>query len=258
MKDSSTGGAFLVLGASSAIGAAVVERLVDTGAPVHGSYRSEGARSDLASKLRTEPLQADLADFEQVERTVQTVVEREGRLDGVTCCAGSLVLKPAHLTSLEEFDETLRSNLYSAFHTVKASAPVMQRKGGGSIVLVSSAAAQTGLPNHEAIAAAKAGVIGLARSAAASYAPRGVRVNCVAPGMVRSAMTEALLSDETRRTASADMHPLGRIGTPDDVAALVTWLLDPAHDWMTGQVLGIDGGLAALRPRQKVRAGAAR
>jgi NAD(P)-dependent dehydrogenase (short-subunit alcohol dehydrogenase family) len=122
-------------------------------------------------------------------------------------------------------------------------------KQGGSIVLVSSAAARVGLANHEAIAAAKAGVIGLALSAAATYAPRGIRVNCVAPGLVRTPLTSRITENEAALKGSLAMHALGRIGEASDVASAMEWLLDPAQAWVTGQVIGVDGGLASLRPR---------
>ena len=120
---------------------------------------------------------------------------------------------------------------------------------GGSIVLVSSAAARIGLANHEAIAAAKAGVIGLTLSAAATYGPRRIRVNCVAPGLVRTPMTSRLTANEVSLKASTAMHPLGRIGEPGDVASAIEWLLNPEQSWVTGQVLGIDGGLGSVRAR---------
>jgi NAD(P)-dependent dehydrogenase (short-subunit alcohol dehydrogenase family) len=162
---------------------------------------------------------------------------------------GSIVLEPAHRTSAERLEEVLRLNLFSAFAAVRAAAQPMARGGGGSIVLMASAAARRGLANHEAIAAAKAGVIGLTLSAAATYAPRGVRVNAVAPGLVDTPMAAALTGNELARKASEKMHPLGRIGTPDDVARALEWLLDPAAGWVTGQVIGVDGGLATVAAR---------
>ena len=120
---------------------------------------------------------------------------------------------------------------------------------GGSIVLVSSAAARIGLANHEAVAAAKAGVIGLTLSAAATYGPRGIRVNCVAPGLVRTPLTARLTANEASLKASTAMHALGRIGEPQDVAKAIEWLLSPEQSWITGQLLGIDGGLGSVRSR---------
>ena len=120
---------------------------------------------------------------------------------------------------------------------------------GGAVVLVSSAAARIGLANHEAIAAAKAGLEGLARSAAATYARQRIRFNVVAPGLVRTPLTRGLVANELAEKASLAMHPLGRLGEPDDVARAIAWLLDPAQNWITAQVLGVDGGLADVKAR---------
>jgi 3-oxoacyl-[acyl-carrier protein] reductase len=164
----------------------------------------------------------------------------------VANCVGSLLLKPAHLTSETDFAETVAANLTSAFAAVRAGARAMT-KTGGSIVLVSSVAARVGLPNHDAIAAAKAGIIGLTLSAAATYARQRIRVNCVAPGLVRTPLTKRFTESEVALKASVNMHPLGRIGEPSDVASAMAWLLDAEQSWVTGQVIGIDGGLGSLR-----------
>jgi NAD(P)-dependent dehydrogenase (short-subunit alcohol dehydrogenase family) len=174
-------------------------------------------------------------------------VERLGRLDGIANCVGSVLLKPAHLTSESDWSRTLSLNLGTAFAAVRAAGRVM--RGGGSVVLVSSAAARVGIASHEAIAAAKAGVIGLALSAAASYASRGLRFNVVAPGLVRTPLTERITGNETAARASTAMHALGRLGEPADVASCMAWLLAPEQSWVTGQVIGVDGGLSAVRPR---------
>jgi NAD(P)-dependent dehydrogenase (short-subunit alcohol dehydrogenase family) len=121
--------------------------------------------------------------------------------------------------------------------------------GGGSIVLLASAVAQRGMINHEAIAAAKAGVVGLALSAAATYARYNIRVNCVAPGLTRTPLTAALTQNELTLKASAALHPLGRIGEPEEVASAIRWFLSPDQRWVTGQVLAVDGGLSTVQPR---------
>lgn len=171
-------------------------------------------------------------------------VEAFGRLDGMANCIGSLLLKPAHLTTEQEWQATMHANVTSAFAAVRASARVMQK--GGSVVLVSSAVWRIGLSNHEAIAAAKEAVAGLTRSAAASYAGRGLRVNCVAPGLVRTPITERITANERSAEFSTAMHALKRLGEPKDVASAMAWFLDPENDWVTGQALGVDGGLGSV------------
>jgi 3-oxoacyl-[acyl-carrier protein] reductase len=139
----------------------------------------------------------------------------------------------------------LRLNLRTAFAAVRAAARVMT--DGGSVLLFSSSAAETGLPNHEAIAAAKGAVSALVRSAAATYAPRRLRINAIAPGLVDTPLSARITGNAKSLEVSTAMHPMGRIGTPADIVAPARWLLDPASDWVTGQVIGVDGGMSALR-----------
>jgi NAD(P)-dependent dehydrogenase (short-subunit alcohol dehydrogenase family) len=183
-----------------------------------------------------------------MDRFFDKVASMGTPLSGVVNCAGSLLLKPAHQTSQQEFDETVAANLTTAFATIRSAAPIL-RKSGGSIVLVSSAAAQIGLPNHEVIGAVKAAVGGLAVSAAATYASSKIRVNAVAPGLVRTPMTSRIVENEVSLKASTAMHSLGRIGEPSDVASLIAWLLGPESSWITGQVWAVDGGLSGLKGR---------
>lgn len=239
---------YLIIAAGSAIGSSVARRLAADGATLVLAARDPSRVEALAADLDAQVVQADATSFEDVERCAREAAARNGRLDGVLNCAGSILLKPAHLTTADELSQVLTTNLVSAFATVRAAALVM-RQTGGSIVLISSAAAQIGLPNHEAIAAAKAGVIGLMRSAAASYASSGIRVNAVAPGLVDTPLSRSITTNETALKASIAMHPLGRIGTPEDIASAVHWLLGPDSAWVTGQVIGVDGGLADLKGR---------
>ncbi|MFZ1652620.1 MAG: SDR family oxidoreductase, partial [Candidatus Nanopelagicales bacterium] len=241
----------VVFGATGASGAALCTRLAAGGAQVIAVGRDEQKLSELGSTgVVARTVLADCTEFGSVEAAVSETVADFGRIDGVANMVGSLLLKPAHTTSAEDWQRVIEVNLTSAFAVLRAAAKVMSRaEQGGAVVLVSSAAARTGLANHDAIAAAKAGVIGLTLSAASTYGPRGVRVNAVAPGLVETPMTERIWSSAASLAASVGMHALGKIGQPDDVAAAIYFLLDPANGWITGQVLGVDGGLGTVRAR---------
>jgi len=238
----------VIFGATGGIGSAVCERLAARGARLVVAARTPQRVREFATAIGAHPAVLDATCPSHVERCLAEAVETFGRVDGVVNLVGSLLLKPAHLTTDDEWASTIAANLTTAFVTVRAAARVMTRTGG-AIVLMSSAAARLGLANHEAIAAAKAGVIGLARAAAASYAGRGIRVNCVAPGLVRTGLTQRLTASEASLKASTALHALGRIGEPAEIASAIVWLLDPEQSWVTGQVLGVDGGLASVRSR---------
>jgi NAD(P)-dependent dehydrogenase (short-subunit alcohol dehydrogenase family) len=205
--------------------------------------RSEAKLATLAEELGASSQALDAANSDALQQALTAF----GAFSGIVNCAGSVLLKPAHLTSDAEWAETLKINLTTAFNTVRAGAKAMMQTGG-SIVLCSTAAARTGLANHEAVAAAKAGVIGLTLSAAATYAGRNIRINCVAPGLVDTPLTARITSNEAALKASMGMHALGRVGKPEHVASAIAWLLDAENDWVTGQVLGVDGGLGTVRP----------
>jgi 3-oxoacyl-[acyl-carrier protein] reductase len=234
--------AYLVFGATGGIGGCLARRLAASGGRLFLSGRDAARLEVLAGELDCSFHPADVRDSDAVNSVFAVAAKALGPLDGVAHCVGSLLLRPAHATSDPQWADTLALNLTSAFRVLRAAIGAL-RSPGGSVVLVSSAAAEVGLPNHEAIAAAKAGVIGLGRAAAATYASRGIRVNVVSP----------LRANELSAKASLAMHPLGRLGEPADVAAAIAWLLDPEQSWVTGQVLGVDGGLSTLRGRAAAR-----
>ncbi|MFP4228663.1 MAG: SDR family NAD(P)-dependent oxidoreductase [Salinivenus sp.] len=252
MASSSESPVYVLLGATGGIGTAVAHRLSDSGARLVLGARTQSDLTALAEATGGDAVPLDATEFGEVQGIVDHATDTYGRLDGIANFVGSILLKPAHLTSVDEYREQVRLNLDTAFNTVKAAGRPMMRNGG-SIVLMTSAVSRTGLKNHEAIAAAKGGVTGLMRAAAATYAKRDVRVNAVAPGLVggegdvKSKMSAQILSSEAGRKQSEQMHALGRVGTPEDVAPAVTWLLDPETDWVTGQVIGVDGGLGTVR-----------
>ncbi len=240
----------IIVGGAGGIGSAVARRLAARGCRIVLTGRNAERLQSVAAETGAQTFPLDARDSAAVDAMMQSVLAGHGRVDGMVNCAGSILLKPAHLISDKEFADTIAINLTTAFNLVRAATRLMMKQaGGGSIVLCSSVAARRGFVNHEAIAAAKAGVEGLALAAAASYARFGVRVNCVAPGLTRTELTRALTQNETVAKMSAALHPLGRIGEPTEVASAICWLLDSEQSWVTGQVIGIDGGLGHVQAR---------
>jgi len=240
----------IIVGGAGGIGSAVARKLAARDCKVIVAGRNAERLESVAAETGATAIPLDARDSVAVDAMLQSVQTSHGRVDGVVNCAGSILLKPAHLISDQEFADTLSTNLNTAFNVLRATVRLMmQQTGGGSIVLCSSVAARRGLVNHEAISAAKAGVEGLALAAAASYARYGIRVNCVAPGLTRTDLTRSLTQNETIAKMSAALHPLGRIGEPNEVASAICWLLNREQSWVTGQVIGVDGGLGHIQAR---------
>ncbi len=239
---------YIVLGASGGIGSEVCRKLHSHGAKIVASARREQSLKQLEEELGAISIKADASKFEEVDSLFEQVQNLGLSVSGVVNCAGSLLLKPAHQTTQQEYFQTVESNLTTAFATVRSAHRVL-KENGGSIVLISSAAAQIGLPNHETIGAVKAAISGLTISAAATYVSSNIRVNAVAPGLTMTPMTNHLFENKIVARASTALHPLGRLGTPKDIASMVTWLLGPESSWVTGQVWAVDGGLSSLKAR---------
>jgi len=168
------------------------------------------------------------------------------RLAGLAYCPGSIRLKPISRLRDADFREDFEINCLGAVRAVRACAPALRKAGRSAVVLFSSVAVSQGMPMHASIAAAKGAVEALTRSLAAELAPR-IRVNAIAPSLVRTPMSALLTADDDKREAAAGRHPLKRIGEPDEVAAVAADLLAGRLDWMTGQILHLDGGLSSVR-----------
>ena len=252
MTDFSHLPAYVIIGATGGIGSALCRQLATTGSRLMLVGRSSERLENLVTELQSInaghylSFVADATKSSEVDAAFQSVGDSFTKIDGAVNLVGSIFLKPSHLTSDEEFETTLTLNLRTGFYTLRAAAKTMLETGG-SIVLMSTVATQIGLANHDAITAAKGGVNGLVVAGAASYAGRGVRVNGVAPGLVRTPLSAKITSNELALKASTSMHPLGRIGEPDDVATAVAWLLNPATSWVTGQIISVDGGMSTVR-----------
>ena len=235
----------VVVGAYGGIGQATCKAIKQAGGEAFLIGRDTERLQALATEYAWDHYVGDASDWEGM---VQAAVAADAHLGGyhsVIHLAGSVLLKPIHLTSRAEWDSVINTNLTSAAGVLRAFVPKF--KDGGSVVLMSSSAASIGLSNHEAIAAAKGGIEGLVRSAAMSYAAKRIRVNAIAPGLVQTALTQRVWSNPRSAEVSLGMHPLGRFGEPEDIARGILFLADPRNDWVTGQVLQIDGGLGSLK-----------
>jgi 3-oxoacyl-[acyl-carrier protein] reductase len=243
-------GGVLIFGGSGGIGRAIAAELRLQGIPSFLVARDQSRTASVASEVGAAGFSiADATSLADVERAFSEAQAALGQIAGVAHCVGSILLKPAHLTSEAEFASVINQNLTSAFLVTRSATKIMT--SGGSILLFSSAAGRIGLANHEAIAAAKAGIIGLTLSSAATYAARGLRINCIAPGLVRTPLSEKITSNPSAEAFSTALHPLGRLGTPDDIAPLAALLLSDRGSWITGQVIGVDGGLGTLKSPPK-------
>lgn len=238
--------AVVVIGASGGIGTALTHLLAAADRRLVLAARDGDRLRALADEVGATAVVCDATD----PAAVDALIEEAGPIEGAVNLAGSLLIKPAHRTSPEEFEDTIAASLTTAFNLVRAAAgALLAQRTPGAIVLASSAVVRTGMRHHEAIAAAKAGVEGLTRAAAASYADKGIRVNAVAPGMTDTPLTAKLLANETSRKASEALHPMGTIATAEDVASAIAWLLAPDQRVVTGQVLAVDAGLGSLQRR---------
>jgi NAD(P)-dependent dehydrogenase (short-subunit alcohol dehydrogenase family) len=240
---------YLISGGTGGIGLEVARRLRQSGRQVVLGARTEARLTESARELCCQSVVVDATNAISVAAALDSALEGGRRLAGLVNCVGSILIKPAHLTTDEEWLTTLHTNLTSSFYLLRESARRMMSTGGGALVFCSTVAAERGLFNHEAIAAAKAGVEGMARAAASTYARYKIRVNCVAPGLVRTPLSRSLTANEAVLKASTAMHPLGRIGEPEDIASAICWLLSPEQTWITGQVLRVDGGMSTVQPR---------
>jgi 3-oxoacyl-[acyl-carrier protein] reductase len=220
----------LLIGGTKGIGAALAQRLQNDNWEVYTAARSEATGNHQIF---------DAAD------STQSLTLPE-KLDAVVYLPGTINLKPFHRIGEAELMAEFQTNFFGAFRVLQQTFPALKKGTNPAVVLFSTVAVTQGMPFHAGIAAAKGALEGLTRSLAAEWAPT-VRVNAIAPSLTDTGLAEKLLNTDAKKQASADRHPLKKVGTPDDLAAMAAYLISDQAGWITGQIFHVDGGMSAVR-----------
>ena len=227
----------VVVGGSHGIGAGIVQRCIDSGATVTTFSRIAGETADLSG--------VDHHSVDLSSETIDASVLPE-TIDGFVYCPGTISLGPLRAVKTEQLRADYEINVVSAVGALQAALPGLKRSTEASVVMFSTIAVATGLPMHTSVAASKGAIEALVRTWAAELSPK-IRVNAIAPALTDTPLAQKFLDREEKRAAMAAKYPLGRIGTVDDMSAAAEFLLSSESSWMTGQILGIDGGMSAVR-----------
>lgn len=236
----------IIYGGSGGMGSATARILRARGNDLHLVGRNEEKLAAIANELGARFTAGDVNDGDLFVRASQEAGES---LDGLVYAVGTITLRGLFRLAEADFIHDFRINAMGAALAVQAGLPALRKSAGtASVVLFSSVAAQQGFSLHASIGMAKGAVNGLTLSLAAELAPK-VRVNAIAPSLTRTPLAEKMLANDQTAAAIAGMHPLPRLGTSDDMAALAAFLLSQEADWITGQIIGVDGGRSSLRTK---------
>ena len=233
-------GNYLIIGASGGIGSKLTKDLKKLSCNLLlGVHKNSNPDINIE-----ESLQVDGTSFDSVHSFIQEGIDRFGNIDGIVNLAGNLILKPAHRVTEQEFTTTIDINLKSSFGVIRSAGVLLK---DCSIVLISTAATNIGLSNHELICSAKAGIEGLSKSAAKTYSRKNIRVNTISPGLTRTPLSQSITENSIALKASEKMHALNRVGEPKDISNMIIYLLNKENNWITGQNFIIDGGLSTTK-----------
>ena len=233
---------YIIFGATGAIGSSLAQQLKKSGQDAHLVSRNEEELKSLSENLDFTFTVADVLEDGFIDKIKSDTAEFD--ISGLAYCIGSIDLKPLKRVTESDLNQCMKLNLYSAIEAIKGFQDDL-KKNHGSIVLFSSIAAQKGFTNHTIIASAKAAIEGLTVTLAAEFAP-SIRVNCIAPSLTDSKISQSMLKSEVVAAALAKAHPLKRLGNGEDSASLAKFLLSDESSWMTGQIIGVDGGRSKL------------
>ena len=225
----------LIVGGSSGIGLEIAKKLKAKGEHVITASRHEGELSAYGINHQ----QYDVLTDDKIELNVD-------QLSGMVYCPGSINLRPFNRLKREDFLQDFEINVLGAIKVVQEVLPLFKKSDTASLVFFSTVAVNQGMAYHASVAASKGAIEGLTRSLAAELAPK-IRVNCIAPSIVKTPLAQRLLATPEKEEASAKRHPLQSVGEPEDLGALAAFLLSQEARWVTGQILGVDGGMSSIK-----------
>ena len=231
---------YLIFGATGSIGSNLADILYKAENEIHLVARNEDEVKTLSEKFGCTYSVADVLEDNFIDKVKSDISD----IKGIAYCVGSIDLKPLKMVKEQDFQKCMKLNLYSAVEVIKSYQESL-KKNNGSIVLFSTVAVQRGFTNHSIIASTKAAVEGLTVSLAAEFAPK-VRVNCIAPSLTKSKIAQPLLKNSIMAEGIAKAHPMKRVGEGKDAAAMAKFLLTEESSWITGQIIGVDGGRSSL------------
>ena len=227
----------LIIGASSGIGHALAQQL-----------QAQGATLYTAGRTQPEGIQSTYMPWDVTQSAaVDALNQLPDVLHGLVYCPGTINLNSFQRLTLDDYRHDFEINVVGAAAAIHASYAALKKSRMASVVLFSTVAAKLGMGMHSSVAVSKSAVEGLTKSLAAELAPFNVRVNAVAPSLTDTPLAGNLLADENKREAGKKRHPLNRYGTPQDIAGMAAYLLTDQASWITGQIIGVDGGMGSLK-----------